>query len=112
MGGVTFDYLMTRSYSVGMNTRGETRLCSITYSQLSDWTRLSVRTVRNLASRRVFNRKDVLSTLEWANTRRAKLGLPPVGVAGDSVDSTPIKPVQSTITPDSNYNPTTGEYKD
>jgi hypothetical protein len=62
-----------------MRTRGQTRLCSITYSQIAEWTGLALHTVRSYASRGEFDQGDIESVLTWVNGRRASAGLPMIG---------------------------------
>jgi hypothetical protein len=59
--------------------RGEERLCSIKYSLLAEWTGLSIQTVRCYSQRQHFDRRCVVSCLQWVNARRQRLGLPLVG---------------------------------
>ena len=54
-------------------------LIAITYKTISDWTGLSLSSCRQYASRGHFNARDLVSVLQWCNTRRASKGLPPIG---------------------------------
>jgi hypothetical protein len=106
-------------------TRGEQRLCSITYSQLAEWTGLALHSVRSYATTGHFERHDIESVLAWVNARRAANGLqmigqPDSGVVVAKPDEGPfvgytaiVGPVsQSPLPPTASggYNPQTGEY--
>lgn len=62
-----------------MAGRGESRLCSVTYSAIADWTGLTLQTVRTYATTGAFDRHSLESVLSWVNARRASKGLPLIG---------------------------------
>lgn len=87
------------------------RLWALTYATIADWTGLAPRSVIQYASRGDFRPNNIESVLAWANERRRRRGLPPIGEACDKVqpDETttvimPPPPIAST------YNPLTGEF--
>jgi len=50
------------------------------YSKIAEWACCSVSTARQYASRGLYDPRDIDSVLHWANARRAKRGIEPVGV--------------------------------
>lgn len=105
----------------------QTRLCSLTYSQLAEWTGLAARSIQSYAARGDFDRNDLESVLRWVNGRRASAGLPMIGQPKDTspeaiearLEAAGVKivrtadPVRIPIpSPASGgYNPQTGEYQ-
>lgn len=92
-----------------VNTRGKAKLCSLTYELLAEWTGLTEGTIRNAASRGDFDRNSLTSTLEWANAKRARRGLLPIGIP--TTERTQPHRAPQPIIPDPNYNPLTAEYR-
>ena len=96
--------MIPRPTNPGRKLGSEERLCSLTYSMIGLWVELSPRTVGRYARRGDFNRKNLESTLQWVNARRARRGLPLIGAP----EHLPTSP--EPIAPTGGYNPTTGEY--
>jgi hypothetical protein len=85
---------------------------------LSQWTLLSVGALRNLQHAGVINVRNLNSILTWVNARRARLGLPLIGLPPEDL------PQHTLVEPDTDepfilpytceghphYNPNTGEY--
>ena len=67
--------------------RGPQRFAGVTYAQIGEWVGLRPSTVGAYAQQGVFDRHDIESILLWANDRRARQGLPLIGVI-----STPSEP--------------------
>ena len=59
--------------------RGEQRFAAITYSKLSEWTGLTLATIRSYGAKGRIPKHDLEATLHWVNQRRDRLGLPPIG---------------------------------
>lgn len=98
-----------------MRRRGPQTLARITYPTLSEWTGLAVGTLRNLASEGQLPR-DLPGVITWVNTRRARQGLPLIGLPDHECHHTLEGEPTITIELDGNcscgYNPVTGEYLD
>ena len=94
----------------------ENRLWTLRYSQIAQWVGLTVSTVRSYAQRGQFRRGDIESVLTWVNRRRAKAGLPMIGMPQNPQQSDKIEPdtwvsvTELTPCPDTGYNPTTGDF--
>jgi hypothetical protein len=94
-------------------TRGESRLCSVTYTQLSEWTLFSIGTLRNLQHKGLIDVRDLPSILAWVNARRARLGLPLIGQPDAEPQRTLEEPNPTTATyhtPELPYSPSTAAY--
>jgi hypothetical protein len=98
--------------------RGESKLCSVTYTQLSEWTLLSVGALRNMQHAGVIDVRNLVGILTWVNRRRARLGLPMIGQPADDLPQRTLK-IPDTDEPFilpytcegyPHYNPMTGDY--
>ncbi len=56
------------------------RLIIVTYQEIADWARLSVRTCQEYAYRGYFDPRDLESVLQWINTRRQAAGKQMIGI--------------------------------
>lgn len=114
-------------------------LWALRYEQIAKWAGLKLNSVRTYANRGEFEASDIDSVLKWVNARRAKQGLPMIGIPEKNIPSdqpeNPSEGVGSTETPENTgetdssdshppkcpetpttnpvattYNPETGEY--
>lgn len=94
-------------------TRGEQRFAAVTYSLLSEWTGLTLSTIRTYGAQGLIPRDNLSAVIAWANARRAKRGLPPIGEHQDEAE--PDENTTTTLPPPpitSAYNPLTGEFSE
>jgi hypothetical protein len=62
--------------TMSKKTRGEQRFGGVTYSQISEWTGLSLSTVQSYGGRRRFNPHDLVGTLRWVAEQCRARGRP------------------------------------
>ena len=88
-------------------------LISITYKEIAEWSGLSLATVRQYASRKQFDSRDINSVLQWCNVRRKANGLPSIGETTEIEDSpsdSPLIPTNPPTNHNGGYNPQKGGY--
>ncbi len=88
-------------------------LIAINYQTISDWSGLSVSTVRQYASRGQFDSRNLESVLTWCNVRRKASGLPNIGQTTDNEDNTTVSqsfPLQTPQVITGGYNPMKGDF--
>jgi len=96
--------------------RGEARLASITYSQIAEWTGLSLHTVRSYAQRGIIDTDSVETVLQWVNARRQAKGQTLIGQPENNAEVDTLENGKQDLTPiiptvcDSGYNSRTGEF--